>query len=33
MTLEDLEQVYWDYFSSNAMGETMAKAVAVKKDG
>ncbi|KAI4681714.1 uncharacterized protein J4E84_007309 [Alternaria hordeiaustralica] len=32
MTLEDLEQVYWDYFSSNAMGETMAKAVAAMKD-
>ncbi|KAI4913414.1 uncharacterized protein J4E92_009763 [Alternaria infectoria] len=32
MTLEDLEQVYWDYFSSNAMGETMAKAVAATKN-
>ncbi|KAI4703567.1 hypothetical protein J4E89_009988 [Alternaria sp. Ai002NY15] len=32
MTLEDLEQVYWDYFSSNAMGETMAKAVAAMKN-
>ncbi|KAH6875043.1 hypothetical protein BKA58DRAFT_418671 [Alternaria rosae] len=32
MTLEDLEQVYWDYFSSNAMGETMAAAVAAKKN-
>ncbi|KAB2099047.1 hypothetical protein AG0111_0g12618 [Alternaria gaisen] len=31
MTMDQLIQVYWDYFSSNAMGESLAIAVAQRQ--
>ncbi|RYN48215.1 hypothetical protein AA0118_g11899 [Alternaria tenuissima] len=31
MTMDQLIQVYWDYFSSNAMGESLARAVAQRQ--